>query len=359
MLNAAAGNAAGLDALFAAVVQRGMSPTAFSSASIGVGGMVPGVTTPPSRASAPTNPVAFTLFVTPDNGSAATHPVEQPESGPTFVLQSRTGPASGEATVPGAELIPTVRIVENLPSERDISGADLGAAFLAEAPEEVASVSGHAAAQPLVEAAPIPVARADQTTQRQLTGGATTAELPDGLLLQRDAAHGEQAAFTALVQRHEQFVLGVLQRVLGDSHAAEDALQATFLVLARKAGMLDQQTPLTGWLYRVAYRLALRFRAVSARQRHWAQYDSRGRLFKFASEPADDLERQELRRVLNEELQRLPEKYRTPLVLCYLNGRTHAEAARQIGLPRGSIAKRIGQALDMLRDRLIERGLIP
>src|SRR5262249_43066416 len=94
-----------------------------------------------------------------------------------------------------------------------------------------------------------------------------SADLPAGALLYRFVAHREQPAFTALVQRHGSFVFGVCQRVLRDFHAAQDATQATFLILARKAGMLDRNSPLGGWLYRVAYHLALRSRGVAGRQR--------------------------------------------------------------------------------------------
>jgi RNA polymerase sigma factor (sigma-70 family) len=184
-------------------------------------------------------------------------------------------------------------------------------------------------------------------------------DLPDGSLLQRFVADREQAAFTALVQRHERFVLRVCQRVLGDSHAAQDAVQATFLVLARKASVLDQDRPLAGWLYKVAYHLALRLRAVAARRRR-SEKDAAGRRSsQDAGEYSADLEEQEMARVLGEELERLPEKYRVPLVLCYFDGRTHAEAARAIGLPRGSMAKRIDQGLERLRERLLDRGVMP
>jgi RNA polymerase sigma-70 factor (ECF subfamily) len=182
--------------------------------------------------------------------------------------------------------------------------------------------------------------------------------LPDGWLLRRFVADQEQAAFTALVQRHERFVLGICQRVLGDSHAAQDAFQATFLVLARKASMLDWQKPLAGWLYKVAYHLALRSRAMVARQRRSEQAAANGRSSQVPSEGPADVEKQEMYQALSEELQRLPEKYRTPLVLCYFDGRTHAEAARAIGLPRGSMAKRIGQGLERLRERLLHRGFM-
>ncbi|MCI0737966.1 MAG: sigma-70 family RNA polymerase sigma factor [Gemmataceae bacterium] len=182
-----------------------------------------------------------------------------------------------------------------------------------------------------------------------------SADLPDGSLLQRFVVHREQAAFTMLVQRHERTVLGICQRVLGDAHAAQDAFQATFLVLARKAGILDSRSPLAGWLYRVAYRLALRLRAVTARQRRREQA-ANDRATQEASEVSAVIEKQELLEALGEELQRLPEKYRTPLILCYFEGRTHEEAAQMIGLPRGSMAKRIGEGLELLQMRLLERG---
>lgn len=181
-------------------------------------------------------------------------------------------------------------------------------------------------------------------------------ELPDSSLLHRFAVHQDQAAFTALVRRHERFVLSICKRVLGDSHAAEDAFQAIFLVLARRAGSLDSRHPLNAWLYKVAYHLALRVRAVAARQRT-SERSSPARAWPGAEGESDcELEKQELRDALHQELQRLPEKYRQPLMLCYLAGHTHEGAARALGMPLGSMAKRIGQGLAILRDRLAERG---
>jgi RNA polymerase sigma factor (sigma-70 family) len=184
------------------------------------------------------------------------------------------------------------------------------------------------------------------------------ADLPDGLLLRRFVAGGEQAAFTALVHRYERLVLSTCQRVLGDSHAAQDAFQATFLVLARKANMLDTHRPLAGWLYQVAYHLALRLRAVAARQRRWEREATEGKSSRAVTEPSANLEEQEMRQALTEELERLPEKYRAPLVLCYFDGRTHEDAARAIGVPRGSMAKRIREGLKHLRERLLDRGFV-
>jgi len=168
----------------------------------------------------------------------------------------------------------------------------------------------------------------------------------------------EQAAFAALVRRHELFVLGVCERVLGDSHAARDAVQQTFLVLARKAGVLDREGPLAGWLWTVASRQALRLRAMIARRRRKEKQAADDRPPHDAG-VSNAPEEQEVREALRQELQRLPEKFRAPLVLCYFNGHTHEEAARALGIPRGSMAKRIGEALERLRERLRARGFTP
>lgn len=189
----------------------------------------------------------------------------------------------------------------------------------------------------------------------RLVGRADRADLPDGQLLERFACNQDQAAFEALVRRHGRLVLGVCQRVLQDSHAAEDAFQAVFLVLARKAPTLDCSRPLTSWLYTVAYRLALRARTSAARQRE--EHLPAMAADSLCTEPADQVTAQELRRLLDEELHRLPDKYRLPLVLCYLEDKSHEEAARELGLPRGSMAKRLAGAQDRLRRRLVGRGL--
>ncbi len=192
----------------------------------------------------------------------------------------------------------------------------------------------------------------------RLTAGLPDHVLPDHILLRRFAAEGEQAAFTALVQRHEGWVMAVCQRVLGDSHAALDACQVTFLVLARKASMLDREGSLTGWLYRVAYHLALRIRQAAARRRQVESSAAESRSPHAEDEGAAAMEKQELIEAVREELQRLPDKYRVPLVRCYFDRQTHADAAREIGLPRGSMAKRIGEGLERLRERLLDRGFL-
>lgn len=184
-----------------------------------------------------------------------------------------------------------------------------------------------------------------------------TGALADGVLLHRFATNRDQAAFTALVQRYGDMVSRTCQRVLGDFHAAQDASQATFVVLARRAGMLDRTTPIGGWLYKVAYHLALRARGMAARQRLGDGNATDDWPAPPVGDGTPDLDRQEMVQVLREELLGLPEKYRAPLTLCYIDGRTHADAAREIGLPRGSMAKRVGEGLDHLRERLIHRGL--
>ena len=182
------------------------------------------------------------------------------------------------------------------------------------------------------------------------------ARVPDYALLRRYVAKGDQAAFRTLVRRHERVVFGTCQRVLGDSHMAQEAFQTTFMVLARKAAVLDARQPLTAWLCKVAFRAALRLRAAVANRRRRER--AAARPSPVVAPLSADLERKEIFQALAEELQRLPEKYRAPLVLCYLDGRTHGEAAHMIGLPRGSMAKRIRQGLLRLRVRLVTRGFM-
>ena len=183
-------------------------------------------------------------------------------------------------------------------------------------------------------------------------------DVPDGSLLKRYAVRRDQVAFAALVQRHERLVFGVCLRVLGDLHAAQDALQATFLALARKACMLDKDGPLAGWLCRVAYHLALRLRGTAARQRGHEREAARTRVLATTGDAVTEIEKDEIRDALREELERLPEKYRAPLILHYFAGKTHEEAARTLGVPRGSMAKRIGEGLERLRERLTDRGFV-
>lgn len=189
---------------------------------------------------------------------------------------------------------------------------------------------------------------------RKLAGRQQEAGVSDGQLLSRFAARQEEPAFAELMARHGPLVLGVCRRVLHDEHAAEDAFQATFLVLVRRARALAHQDTVAAWLYTVAYHMALRVRARQARERSREQeaHDMIQRGTDPAQAPDFDV-----RPILDAELQRLPEKYRAPVVLCYLEGKTNDEAAATLGWTRGTVAGRLSRARDLLRDRLARRGV--
>ncbi len=173
--------------------------------------------------------------------------------------------------------------------------------------------------------------------------------------LQRFTAHQDQDAFATLVERHAPMVLGVCGRVLGDSNDVEDAFQATFLVLVRKARSIARPHLLANWLYGVAHRTALdaRTRRIRRQARHQGISDVPAREVNSAVAWSD------LRAVLDEEVARLPERFRVPFVLCYLEGRTNEEAARLIGCPKGTVLSRLATARERLRVRLTKRGLAP
>src|SRR5882762_8057034 len=179
------------------------------------------------------------------------------------------------------------------------------------------------------------------------------ADLTDGQLLERFVDGHDPEAFAALVRRHGRTVLGVCRRVLINAHDAEDAFQATFLVLVRKARSIAKREAVGSWLYGVAYRAALRARAGSAqRRKHESQSLDR------AAEPATaDEADDEVRPIIDEEVNRLPEKYRRPIVLCYFEGKTYGEAARILGWPAGTTSVRLARARELLRARLALRGL--
>ncbi len=188
---------------------------------------------------------------------------------------------------------------------------------------------------------------------RRVIGGRGGCRLSDAQLLEDFVTRGDQASFEVLVWRHGALVLSLCQRVLRDNHAAEDAFQATFLVFARKAGSIGRRAAVGGWLYRVAYRVALRLRSRTARRsaREEPAHDLPARA------EADEVVWRDLRPVLDEEIGRLPEKYRVPFVLCYLEGHTNAEAAEQLGCPKGTILSRLTRGRDRLRSRLARRGV--
>jgi RNA polymerase sigma factor (sigma-70 family) len=175
----------------------------------------------------------------------------------------------------------------------------------------------------------------------------------DGPLLERFLRDRDQAAFAELVRRHGPMVLALCRRLLGDAHDAEDAFQATFLVLARKAASVRRRGSVGSFLYGVARRISSMTRRQLARRRaqQWQTQPPP------PADPADEAARAELRPVLDEELGRLPEKYRAPLVLCYLEGKTNEEAARALGWTKGTVSGRLARARDLLRPRLARRGL--
>src|SRR5215470_14070830 len=188
---------------------------------------------------------------------------------------------------------------------------------------------------------------------RKLVAAQNAGRLSDRQLLEQFLARQDESAFTALVQRHGPAILSLCRSLLRHLQDAEDVFQATFLVLARKAGSIRKREPLGSWLYGVAHRLASKARARAARRG--------GRELEAAAEAeapaADDMTWRELRLVLHEELSRLPEKYRSPLLLCYWEGKTQEEAAAQLGWRKGTLKERVHRARDLLRGRLTRRGL--
>jgi RNA polymerase sigma factor (sigma-70 family) len=176
-------------------------------------------------------------------------------------------------------------------------------------------------------------------------------ELSDSDLLGRFLARRDEAAFEALVQRHGAMVLGVCLRVVGQAQDAEDAFQATFLVLARKAASVQPPAAVGRWLYGVAYRTALKARAAAAKRR------AKERQAPSPGAPHAQDCGVEIRAVLDQELSRLPEDYRAAVVLCDLEGLTRREAALHLGWPEGTVAGRLARARDLLASRLTRRGV--
>jgi RNA polymerase sigma factor (sigma-70 family) len=188
---------------------------------------------------------------------------------------------------------------------------------------------------------------------RRLVGRQSGCALTDAQLLEAFVSRRDEAAFEVLVWRHGAMVLRLCQRILRDAHEAEDAFQATFLVFARKAGAIGKRESVSSWLHKVAYRVALRVRARSVKR--GAQQELADDV--PAREPADDLVWRDLRPILDQEIDRLPEKYRAPFVLCYLESHTNEEAAEQLGCPKGTVLSRLARGRERLRSRLARRGV--
>jgi RNA polymerase sigma factor (sigma-70 family) len=175
----------------------------------------------------------------------------------------------------------------------------------------------------------------------------------DAQLLERFLKDRDEAAFELLLWRHGPMVLGTCRRVLGQAADVEDAFQATFLVLLRKARSVSRGEALGAWLYRVAYRVALRARAAARRRARREKPGLDAAALPAPAAPAWD----DLRPVLDEEVGRLPARERSAFVLCYLEGRTHAEAGRELGCPAGTVSWRVARARERLRGRLARHGV--
>jgi RNA polymerase sigma factor (sigma-70 family) len=192
-----------------------------------------------------------------------------------------------------------------------------------------------------------------QASMQQLVREAPSAESEmDGRLVER-FLEGEEEAFERLVQRHGPVVLGVCRRVVGDPHGAEDAFQATFLVFVRKAKSLRRKERIGNWLYGVAYRTALKARRAALRRCAREKQ----------VEPLPDVTARagsadaELLSLIDEEVNRLPGKYRQPVVLCELQGCSRQEAARELCCPEGTLSSRLARGRTLLRERLLRRGV--
>ena len=190
----------------------------------------------------------------------------------------------------------------------------------------------------------------------------TASGLSDRQLLEQFAGRRDvsaEAAFEVLVLRHGPMVLRVCRNVLGDSTDAEDAFQATFLVLVRRCGSIRRLESLGSWLYGVACRVAARARVDAAKRRSAERRGALRVVQAVDASGAGERDRAEFGTVIQEEVHRLPEKYRAAVVLCYWEGLTHEQAAAQLGCPLGTVRSRLARARSRLHRRLTRRGLAP
>jgi RNA polymerase sigma factor (sigma-70 family) len=188
---------------------------------------------------------------------------------------------------------------------------------------------------------------------RGITRPPESVGLPDATALERWVANRDEGAFELLLWRHGPTVFSVCQRVLRRPQDIEDAVQATFLVLVQKARSINKHEALGSWLYKVALRIALRVSERAAKQARRTLQD----VDLPCAESPDELQWQDVRSVLDEEINRLPERYRTAFVMTYVEGKTIEETARLLGVPTGTILSRLARARGRLRTRLARRDL--
>jgi RNA polymerase sigma factor (sigma-70 family) len=181
--------------------------------------------------------------------------------------------------------------------------------------------------------------------------------LQESQLLQRFVEQGDEAAFEVLFWRHAPMVLRLCRKLLRQPHDAEDAFQAVFLILVRKAGTVTRGEALASWLYKVAWRVALEARSRAARSPVRAGQFVESSGHSSCDEPATEASRRELDQALDEEIYRLPERYRLPIVLCHLEGKTQEEVAQELGWAKGTVSTRVIRARALLRQRLTRRGV--
>jgi RNA polymerase sigma factor (sigma-70 family) len=177
-------------------------------------------------------------------------------------------------------------------------------------------------------------------------------------LLERFVRLREEAAFEVLVWRHGPLVLKICRDVLHDSCEAEDAFQAVFLVLARKAGSIGKRESLGSWLYKVTLRIAVKARSRRAKRQAHERSGFEELPDRADNRAAEEEDLRDLRPLLHEEIARLPRKYQAPLILCALEGKTHLQAAQQLGWAKGTVAGRLSRARHMLQQRLQRRGVV-
>jgi RNA polymerase sigma factor (sigma-70 family) len=198
------------------------------------------------------------------------------------------------------------------------------------------------------------VQRLSEYVRRRALGALTQPRSPDADLLGRIAIDRDEAAFAVIVGRHGSAVRAACRRVLGNTPDADDAFQATFVVFWRDAARVRKTGSVGAWLYGTAHRIACQGRIAAARRR-------RLELIAAAATPTEaeppDPSWREACGVLHEELDRLPDRYRLPLVLCYLESKSRDEAAAQLGWSVGSVKGRLEQGRDRLRRRLMRRGI--